>query len=534
MPSSLRCALVLSLFAAAFSVPVCAGDAVPTAKGIGLTVIPLAPEDLDAMQRATGRRIGVVVTNVEEGSASAKAGLKEGDILLALGDKGVDSEKAADDALAGKSGALDIGILRITDEGNAESIRLTIELPAAAPARDGAKDAAGGDAKPAAGRAEIQAKLTALEDAHKAGILSNEEYAAKKLELQAELSRLEPPPDPEVRKKLTALDDAHKAGILSDEEYSRKKAALLGAGAAPDATPASAPAPAAKEPLIPATKSKVFRHAIGFEFVHPADWSVKEQGDILVLTPADPATGPEGALEIYLITGERVDTEGITRPDDARVTEFLDAQVKQIAPAFERTGRPGAIDTSSGKAVVLDWAARNPNGQELLARCYVNIIKGNGVTLTGIGIKDKILARDPVLRRMFTSFGMKSGKQDAALVGQWSLSGTTSLTNWSVYEDSWSRAKMVADSHTNLTLAADGRWTRLYESQMLAGGAGIWIESNDRKVSKGTWYAGDGVLYLVTDDDLWETYKYKIEGAGAGRRMRLASEKLGTLWKEAR
>ena len=69
---------------------------------------------------------------------------------------------------------------------------------------------------------------------------------------------------------------------------------------------------------------------------------------------------------------------------------------------------------------------------------------------------------------------------------------------------------------------------------MLAGGAGIWIESNDRKVSKGKWYASDGVLYLVTDDDLWETYKYKIEGAGAGRQMRLASEKLGTLWKEAR
>ena len=39
---------------------------------------------------------------------------------------------------------------------------------------------------------------------------------------------------------------------------------------------------------------------------------------------------------------------------------------------------------------------------------------------------------------------------------------------------------------------------------------------------------------VVTDDDLWETYKYKIEGAGAGRQMRLASEKLGTLWKEAR
>jgi hypothetical protein len=104
-------------------------------------------------------------------------------------------------------------------------------------------------------------------------------------------------------------------------------------------------------------------------------------------------------------------------------------------------------------------------------------------------------------------------------------------------EDAWSRARMVSESSTDLTLAGNGTWRRLYRSQMLAGAGGIWVESSDRKESKGKWYAGNGLLYLVTDDDLWETYKYEVKGAaaaGAGRQLKLATEKTGTLWKEAK
>jgi hypothetical protein len=44
-------------------------------------------------------------------------------------------------------------------------------------------------------------------------------------------------------------------------------------------------------------------------------------------------------------------------------------------------------------------------------------------------------------------------------------------------------------------------------------------------------------MLKVTDGDLWETYRYEVKGAGAegtGRRLKLASEKTGTLWKETR
>lgn len=67
-----------------------------------------------------------------------------------------------------------------------------------------------------------------------------------------------------------------------------------------------------------------------------------------------------------------------------------------------------------------------------------------------------------------------------------------------------------------------------------AGGAGIWLESSDRKESKGKWFGGGGMLYLVDDQDMWETYRVKVEGAPGDRKLKMASEKTGTLWSEVR
>lgn len=91
-------------------------------------------------------------------------------------------------------------------------------------------------------------------------------------------------------------------------------------------------------PLIPATKSTVYQHPIGFRFVHPFDWRVEEQGGVLVLTPPNLAKNAQGPIEAYMITGERVDAEGITNASDPRVAAFLDEQVRQRLPSAARTG----------------------------------------------------------------------------------------------------------------------------------------------------------------------------------------------------
>ena len=82
-------------------------------------------------------------------------------------------------------------------------------------------------AKAGAGAEDVPAKLQALEAAHKAGILSDEEYARKKAELEAQLRPAAAQPDEATKEKLKALEAARQAGVLSEAEYERKKAELL-------------------------------------------------------------------------------------------------------------------------------------------------------------------------------------------------------------------------------------------------------------------------------------------------------------------
>jgi hypothetical protein len=73
--------------------------------------------------------------------------------------------------------------------------------------------------------------LAALDAAYKAGVLTKDEYAARKAAIQAQSAQL------------VALDRAREAGLLTQDEYAAKKAALL--ASAPQPTAAVAPAGAA-------------------------------------------------------------------------------------------------------------------------------------------------------------------------------------------------------------------------------------------------------------------------------------------------
>jgi len=83
--------------------------------------------------------------------------------------------------------------------------------------------------------------LAALDAAYKAGVLSKDEYAARKAAIQARSGQL------------AALDRAMQAGLLTRDEYAAKKAALLTATAAPPPTPPVAAAPASPPAAAPAT-----------------------------------------------------------------------------------------------------------------------------------------------------------------------------------------------------------------------------------------------------------------------------------------
>jgi hypothetical protein len=389
---------------------------------------------------------------------------------------------------------------------------------------------------------DIQSKLKALEDAYKAGILSEAEYASKKAELEKQSQVL----DESKQQKLKALEAAYQAGILSEEEYARKKAELLGAPAATTPMPGIAakysdpqgrfefqypgdwnvqPLPQGQgitltrgkaalsvmvlpegisaqqfldasmgqisaqwqnyqelrrgnqniggvaSPVVEFTginpqgmpahaqtavfvsgakgymfmltapeddpsnnfstvqplwqslmstfslageKGKAYRHSTGFSFLIPEGWSVTEQEGFLQLTPPNPSSADGAPTEMYFVLIEDASQGGIQNPEDPAVREYLDSQIQSLSPALKRTGTPSPISIKAGKGALVNWGATGTGG-EVLARAFVGVVNNYGLVLIGMGLKQQIEARDPILRQMFSSFGFGEPQQTPAV-----------------------------------------------------------------------------------------------------------------------
>ena len=326
--------------------------------------------------------------------------------------------------------------------------------------------------------------------------------------------------------KIKALEEARKAGILTNAEYRRKLADLKKQPHKP--VPAKKEFVAASEP--PKTKGKIYRHVVGFSFWYPDDWTVKAQDEFLQLVPKNARSTADGPTELYLISGESVADENITQPDDPRVVQYLEKQLRSVSPTFTRTGDKSAVTMSQGSGVALDWKGKSPKNDELLARAYVAIIRNHGVSLIALGFKAQVAERDKILRKIFASFGIGEGQRDPQLVGTWKLTSEYGLTNTSPFESDYSRARLVSATTSTISFAADGTWVRRDQNHMIAGAGGLWIEDKSEKVNRGKWNAGNAELYLIWKDNSWSDYRYRIQATAQGRRMRLESGKTGEIW----
>ena len=354
----------------------------------------------------------------------------------------------------------------------------------------------------ATARADVEAKLKALEAARKAGVLTDAEYARKKAALEAQRKAAQP--DPATRKKLQALEAAYKAGVFTEAEYNRKKAQLLGRGA-PDAPP----------PSLDRRKGKTYRHPVGFSFWHPADWTARAQEGFLQLIPPKPGSKDGVPTEVYGIVGERVDAEGITRPDDPRVIAFLDQRVRLLSPRVTRKGEPSPVEMARGRGVLLQWEGKDAGGSAIVGRAYAAIIRGYGVALAGVGLKDALAAREPDLGRMFASFGFGESQRDPRVVGRW------------LYEKHYFSGTFSSTTIQRLALRPDG--TCAFGSRLLAdqehrdggGNPTAWtnLDTGKDPGSRGRWAAGGGTLYLFWNDGACSESRYTLSTDASGRYM---------------
>jgi hypothetical protein len=433
------------------ALPLCA--ATPTATRLGFTLEALSADDLKSIQDALGKRAGVLVDAVADDSPAAKAGCKVGEVILAVGDVLVDSPDAFEKALAGKTGTLEL-------------VGFTLD---------------------------------------------NEEAKVQKHKLVLpEKATPAPVPDEATKAKLKALDDAHAAGILNDEEYAAKKAQLL----------KEKPAPPVERKNDTARKGQVYKHPVGFTFWYPDGWTLKEVDDALQLTPPNAGVQNGQPTEVYFITGQPLAGTGITKVDDPQVIAFLDALIAQkVSPLLKRAQAPAALPTTQGPGMYMEWELKADKGA-VLARTYACILKEFGIVFGAVGVKEKITARDTELKAIFASFGVEAAKQDPAVVGAWQLFTTRTLRNEdnvNFTTDDPRRASSVSDEQTTLQLAPDGTAVRTSVYRMIAGGGAagsggkVWLDTGDqRETKKGRWYAGNDTLCILWDNGSMDSWKYGV------------------------
>ena len=286
-------------------------------------------------------------------------------------------------------------------------------------------------------------------------------------------------------------------------------------------------------PKITIQKGKWYRHVTGLTFWYPENWHVKELEEAFQLIPNDVKRKPQGPDEIYFISGESVAGTGIQNPDDPRVIQYTDKVVQSILPTLRRVESVKYVDMINGKGVLLQWEGKNNKGKMVSAEAFITITQNFAISLSAIAYKNLLDKRNDELQKIFASFAFGEGQRDTNLIGHWELTATQSITNQSVWETDWSRAQLVSDNQSHLVFTPDGKWSRTDTSHMIAGAGDLWIESKDKDESSGRWFAGEGTLFMIWENNTWEDYTYKIHNSVKGRELRMICGKTGQVWKES-
>lgn len=258
-----------------------------------------------------------------------------------------------------------------------------------------------------------------------------------------------------------------------------------------------------------------WRHPLGNEVRYPPGWTLQETQLGLLFVPPDiardPATGQ--TMEVILLQG--VPAQGVTRPDDPKAVQYIEAGMAQMFPFMRRTAAPAVRDLPSpgGARQVAEfcYAGTNPMQKRLEAVALVAIVEGQAAIGLLVAEPARFAERQAVVRQIFASCGIGEATRDQRVVGAWRYTSTYSSKDFST------------TNVTNLTLAADGRCAR--DGQLAASathrqdgdvtGHSSVDSGGGVNGQQGTWAADGRKLALRWNDGSYQEYGYTITDGSA-------------------
>lgn len=290
----------------------------------------------------------------------------------------------------------------------------------------------------------------------------------------------------------------------------------------------SAIVPTLAAPLTPATQTipsswKTYKNPIGLSFRYPDSWTMTDINGFLLLVPPG-ATAAPGSVpsEIYAVLA--LPATNFTRVDDPRLFQMADGLVAQSFPYMRRNGDGEAVKVAGLNGLVVTYDGTNPTtSKPSRIRSYAVIYKGLLLQIQAWGERDKISARDDVLRQIFSSLKTGTSEYDSQMVGVW-VGGEASSDRTTRGEDGGTRSAISSQASSAFRLMPDGTLYALTVSRSsvtVRSSSGTpesqrvdaTLDSgNQQQWKKGKWYAGGGKVVVLMDDGTGMSADYKVMG----------------------
>jgi hypothetical protein len=257
-----------------------------------------------------------------------------------------------------------------------------------------------------------------------------------------------------------------------------------------------------------------YRHPVGIRIDLPEGWKISGIEGRPAFHRLLPPDGTDTEVILAYVDG----SYGIQRADDPRLVEGVEAVMREIAPALRRVGEVAPIPAGSHSGALLTWEGKAADGTETGAQAFLTVSGHFSFLILSIGTKERLTARERALRNTFASFRMEAPQRDPGLVGEWGNQKTEGHRSGEFSAATQKKAQAL--------FRPDGSFVAVETSQFVGGTGDISVDSEERTVTEGLWYAGQGHLYLLYEDGSLEAFLYEVQGA-PGSRQRVVSPQFG-------